>query len=176
MGKKRRKKVHLKFQHTENRKKDALRFLIAGLCFLMLITIFWNQSSTPLKSLSAGYQGYVLKGTLEEQMVDEAGVALIKEWLEQQTSPTLNPFKILFHYRRSTKPIENYDMAIGMAPTTEEDFREYAIYQSGNIIYLRVEPMGIDRVLTARFSQADLESALKPYITGEFRSTSAQTP
>lgn len=176
MRKKRRKKVHLKFQHTKDRKKDAIRFLIAGVCFLMLITVFWNQSTTPLKSLSAGYQGFVLKGSLETQMVDEAGVALIKQWLEEQTSPTLNPFKILTHYRRSTKPTEHYELAIGMAPTTEEDFREYAIYQAGNIIYLRVEPMGIDRVLTARFSSADLESALKPYITGEFRSTSAYTP
>ena len=170
MAKKKRKKPGIKFKFTEDRKKDTLRFLLAGVFFLALITVYWNHSTTPLTSLASGYQGFVLSGQHEQKMLDEAGVALIKDWLEQHTSPTINPLTILIQHRKSRKPDRHYELAIGMTPVDEEGIREYAIYQRGHTIFLQVEPLGIDRVLDATFSATDLESALVPYIKGEFRS------
>ena len=72
--------------------------------------------------------------------------------------------------------MDHYELAIGMTSLAEDGFREYAIYQSGQTIYLQVEPMGIDRVLRASFSASDLEEALEPYIKGEFQSTSTAYP
>ena len=109
-------------------------------------------------------------------MLNEEGVALIKTWLEENTSPTINPFKILVQHHRSESPDQHFELAIGMTSTMEDGFREYAVYQSGNTIYLMVEPMGIDRVLSASFSPKELESALAPYIEGEFVSTATTTP
>ncbi len=170
MAKKKRKPPRIKFHFTANRKKDTLRFLIAGVFFLSLITVYWNNASTPLKSLASGYQGYIIKGRHKQMVIDEKGVALIKDWLEQQTSPTINPLTILVNHQQSRKPTQHYQLAIGMVSTDEEAIREYAIYQNDHTIYLQVEPLGIDRVLDASFSIEDLESALEPYIKGEFRS------
>jgi len=173
MMKKRRKSTRIAFRFTANRKKDVFRFLLAGLCLFSLIAIYWNQFGTPLDSLSQGYQGFVLKGMHQQKMLDERGVALIKSWLEQKTSPTINPLTILQQHRRSGQPTRHYELAIGMRSSDAAAIREYAIYQTGHTIYLRVEPIGIDRVLDATFSARDLESALKPYISGEFRSTAS---
>ncbi len=168
--------VHIKFQFTKNRKKDAIRFLVAFLLFFTIITVYWNQYSSPVKSLAKGYQGFVLKGSLQQKMLDEQGVALIKTWIEENTSPTINPVTILLQHQQSKKPMEHYELAIGMTPLSEDEFREYAIYQSGNTIFLQIEPMGIDRVLRATFSSRDLETALEPYIKGEFLSTTTAYP
>ena len=176
MRKKRLKMVHIQFQFTKDRKKDALRFLIAGLFFFSLVTVYWNRAPTPLKNLEQGYKGFVLKGTHAQKMLDEQGVALIKTWLEQYTTPTINPVTILTQYRRINNPMNHYELAIGMTTSAEDGFREYAIYQSGQTIYLQVEPMGIDRVLHASFSAGDLEKALEPYIKGEFKSTPTVFP
>lgn len=176
MKRKRRRFAHINFQFTTSRRNDIIRFLVAGLIFFSMVTVYWNQSSTPLKNLAQGYQGYIFNGLHEQKMLDEEGVALIKSWLEEQTSPTLNPVTILRQYQHSKKPTENYELAIGMLPLSEDGIREYAIYQIGQTIYLQVEPMGVDRVLSASFSAKDLESALSPYIRGEFRSTANTSP
>lgn len=176
MKRKRRRFAHINFQFTTSRRNDIIRFLVAGLIFFSMVTVYWNQSSTPLKNLAQGYQGYIFNGLHEQKMLDEEGVALIKSWLEEQTSPTLNPVTILRQYQHSKKPTENYELAIGMLPLSEDGIREYAIYQIGQTIYLQVEPMGVDRVLSASFSAKDLESALSPYIKGEFRSTANTSP
>ena len=168
--------VHIQLQFTKNRKKDALRFLVAGLFLFSMITVYWNRAPTPLKNLEQGYQGFILKGALQQKMLDEQGVALIKTWLEQHTSPAINPVSILRQYRHIKKPMDHYELAIGMTSLSEDGFREYAIYQSGRTIYLQVEPMGIDRVLHASFSASDLEKALEPYIKREFRSTTTAYP
>ncbi len=179
MSKKRRRSSKIKFQYTKNRKKDIIRFLVAGISFFAMITVYWNHSVTPLGNLVQGYRGYILQGSHEQKMLDEEGVALIKTWLEENTSPTMNPVTILKQHQFSKNPSNHYDLAIGMVPLDEldeETIRQYAIYQVGNTIYLQVEPLGIDRVLTTTFSIDDLEKALEPYIEGEFRSTTSATP
>ncbi len=176
MAKKRKKRIHIKFQFTESRKKDIFRFLFAGFCFFLMITVYWNQSQTPLSNLESGYQGYVLQGNHQKKMLNEEGVALIKTWLEEQSKPTINPFRILATHRRSQSPDKHFQLAIGMMSEAEDAIREYAIYQTEHTIYLQVEPMGIDRVLSATFSPEELETALMPYLEGEFVSTATTTP
>lgn len=109
-------------------------------------------------------------------MLDEAGVALVKSWLEDSTSASANPLTIIQQHRKNRTPEQEYDLAIAMTPLSEEGIRQYAIYQTGDIIYLQVEPIGIDKVLRASFLPGDLESALEPYIGGEFQSTSISHP
>lgn len=171
MKRKRAKKIQIKFRLTKNRKGDVIRYAIAGLFFFSLLTMYWNHSETPLKNLERGYHGFILAGQYKQHMLDEKGVTLIKSWLEEKTSPSLNPITILVEHQKSKNPEKNYELVIGMTAMTEDGFREYAIYQTQKTIYLRVEPMGIDRVLRASFSANDLQKALKPYIGGEFRST-----
>ncbi len=161
----------IRFRFTKNKKKDLLRYLVAGSFFLLIVIIFWNQSSTPLRGLSFGYQGYIVEGRYKERILNEEGVVLLKTWLEERTRPALNPLTILRQHRLKKQNTDSYDFAIGMQPVSEEaSFREYGVYQKGHTIYLQVEPVGIDRVFKASFTIRELELALEPYIEGDYPS------
>ena len=159
----------IRFRFTKNRWLDALRFLLAGGFFFLLATLFWNRSTTSLKPLEAGYQGFFLEGKWSDRILNSEGVIELKRLVEDRTRPTYNPFVILSHHHNISRDRSGYDLVIGLRPEEKESIlQEFAIYQKGNIIYLQSEPVGIDRVLTASITPEALEEALAPYIEGEF--------
>ena len=166
----------IRFRFTKNRRQDLVRFLGAGVVFFLLITIFWNHGRTPLDAPEAGYEGFILKGTLSGRMLNAEGIAVLRQFIEQNTRPAYDPFTILYHHRRVAAG-GAYDLIIGLRPAdTSASFREYGIYQDGRTVYLQVEPVGIDRVLKANFSPQELENALSPYTGVEFKTNPASEP
>ena len=160
----------IQFRFTKNKKKDLLRYGVAGFFFFLLATFYWNQSTTSLKPLESGYQGFFLQGEMSNRMLTPEGVAFLKEFLEENTVPTPNPFTIIKQHRAIANLQTEHEFILGLRPVDDSTaFREYGIYQNGQIVYLQVEPVGIDRVLTASFTIEDLEKALSPYIRGEFK-------
>ena len=162
--------MKLKPRFSKNKKSDALRFSIAGLAFFALFMVAWNRLATPLGNLKKGYHGYVLRSeTLNDSMINEAGVMLIKEWLEQRTRPIYNPITIIHHTIGHKKQAPYYEFIMGLkGHEGANDFREYGIYLAGHTLYLQVEPIGTNRVLKTTFSPAELEEALSLYIEGTF--------
>ena len=125
----------IQFRKTANRKQDLLRYLLAGVLFLVMVTIYLNQSDPPLDSLTAGYQGFVLKGTHNQHMLSEEGVTLLKTWIDTRTRSAFNPATILQPHRNSENPLDTYELAIGMRPIDEDTgFREYGYYQKGRFV------------------------------------------
>jgi hypothetical protein len=102
---------------------------------------------------------------------------MLKAWLEDRTRPVFNPFTIVRQHQPIGRPDTRYEFAVGMRPVDETAaFREYGVFQQGAIVYLQVEPVGIDRVFRASFTAEELENALMPYIDGDFRSSPAKFP
>ena len=167
----------IRFRFSRNKKIDTLRFFIAGLFFFLLITFFWNRSKTPLSSLDAGYQGFFLEGKWKNRMLTPEGVEFLKEYIETNTRATRNPLTILRHHSAIARGASLYEFVIGLQSVeSSETVREYGIYQRGDVVFLQVEPVGIDRVLTASFTADVLENELTPYIGGEFTSQAISNP
>ncbi len=165
--------MKLKPRSSANKKSDALRFTIAGLALLSLLLTTWNRYATPLHALESGYKGYVIRGeSLQNQIVSEDGVALVRRWIEERTRPSYNPIVILRHYFSHTRRPPFYTLIIGLrapgAGKADGPRRDYGIYVSGQTLYLQVAPAGIDRVLRTSFTARELEAALDSYIEGPF--------
>ena len=162
--------MRLKLRFSKDKKGDVLRFSVAGLVFFALALIAGNRLPPPLNALESGYVGYVLRGDdLHRLIINEEGVALIKDWIDEQTHPTYNPVTIFTHAVGHRQHASFYDLIIGMRAQSEENgFREYALFLAGNTLYIQVEPVGSDRVLKTSFSLMELEDALSVYTEGRF--------
>ena len=94
--------------------------------------------------------------------------------METRTTPTWNPFRILWQRPWYGARTEGYDLVLWMEPeATEPASRLFALYQSDRTLFLRIEFEGRDRVLDASFSLDELERALDPY---RIRPNSRRTP
>ena len=163
--------MKLKPRFSKNKKSDALRFSIAALAFIALFSVAWNRISVPLGDVATGYEGFVLRGTQHQNhIINEEGVAILKEWLETKTRIAYNPISIVSHNIGHRKRAARYELIIGLKSIEGGNgFREYGIYQDGKTIYLQIEPIGSDRVLRTSFTAEELEYALNLYIEGKFQ-------
>lgn len=163
--------MKIKPRFSKNKGSDLLRFSLAGLAFIAVLSIYWNRTSIPLSDVESGYQGFIMQSdTYQGHVISEEGVAILGEWIKSKSSTTLNPFTILRHNISYRHARSEYPLVIGLRGREGTGkFREYGIYQNGHTIYLQIEPIGSDRVLRTSFTAGELEDALSLYIEGKFK-------
>jgi hypothetical protein len=143
------------------------RIVLALLLFFVVGVTLWNVLGVVhLADIDKSYVGQFREGRLTDGSLSAEGVALVKEWVENRTRPAADPIVILKHQFWYNAVTEGYEMKLWMAPTEySPTLREYAIYFSGDILFLRTEHFGRNRVLIASFSVGELERALEPFLS-----------
>jgi len=150
---------------TRNWWKDLLRFAVAAGILLVSLATFWNHGPLHFDFVEEGYRGLFMEGRQLNKTLNQEGTVVFMRWIEQKTKPSLNPITIIWQHYLNKQHAGNYELIFGiLAQDTAAVRREYAIYQTGSNVYLRVEPVGVDRVLIADFTPGELEEALRPYI------------
>ncbi len=150
-------------------KQDLLRYALAFLLFFLMVVPFWNRGPVWLSRPDIYTRGMVIKGEMEGRSLDANGLAWLYRYSAHELKPVVNPFMILYtQYRYRFKP-ETFEVVVGAGetPTTEisaTPLREFAVYQAGRYVYLRIEPNGTNRVLHAKISARELEKSLEAYI------------
>ncbi|MDZ4701976.1 MAG: hypothetical protein SH809_19860 [Rhodothermales bacterium] len=150
-------------------KQDILRYFLAFLLFFLMVVPYWNRGPVWLSRPDTYTRGMIIKGELEGRSLDANGIAWLYRYSAHELKPVINPFAILFNQYRYRFTPEAFEVVVGAGetPTTEisaTPLREFAVYQSGRYVYLRIEPNGTNRVLYAKISGRELEKSLETYI------------
>ena len=142
------------------------RFFLGVLLLGILGVFLWNVVGTiRLTDVDERYKGLFYDGTYTGKHLNSEGARLVKDWIETRTRPSWNFAVILrqqFWYNAVT---EGYDLHLWLEPAQYDgSLHQYAIYQSGSMVFLRIEFKGRNRVLVASFTAEELEEALRPYV------------
>ena len=145
---------------------------------LVLMTLaaatLWNVLGAP--DLGDVDEGTIVRFSHDDRgrEADGRGAALVVDWLRHRARPSWNPFRVLWQQIWYNAATSGYDLVLWLEPGDGDlDRRHYAIYQSGQTIFLRIEFEGRNRVLDASFSADELERALQPFLFGPDRPAEA---
>jgi hypothetical protein len=143
-----------------------MRLFAGSIVAILLAITLWNFVGTvALPDVSPKYIGTVLEGSLEGATVNAEGVALVKDWVENRTRPSIDPVKIIGHQFWYNAITKGYRLKMWMEPFEYLAANElYGIYQQDNYLVLRIEYRRRNRVLVPSFSAEELEQALQPYV------------
>ena len=136
-----------------------------ALLFLMFmgLAIWWNAGTVELE-VSPAYVGAILEGDEKGLIIQGEGVMRLKSLIEQKAPATWLVGAILwqhFWYRVSNR---GYDLAIRLTPPAGTPGLSYGLFQSKNVLYLEIDPIGGNRVLKADFTPNELMELVKPYL------------
>lgn len=139
-----------------------LTLLIA---IILLAPVWWNSGPVLLDQIDADYIGMIRNGRLAGRTISPEGVLVFKNWIETHTRADFVPWNIIWQHFWYNAICDGYSLQIWTEPLGEfARSRNYAVYQSGKIIFLRIEYDGWNQVLRADFSPEELETALEKYL------------
>ncbi len=143
-----------------------MRYIAITILLVLVATVLWNfLGRVSLKDVDAEYAGSVFEGSLDGAEINAEGVALVREWVENKSRPSVDPVKIFAHQFWYNAVTQGYDIKLWMEPREYSSDRElYGIYQKDNYLVLRIEYRRRNRVLVLSFTAAELEAALEPFI------------
>ncbi len=87
------------------------------------------------------------------------GLELAKSWIETRTRPAYGIFTLVWQHLWYNCITSGYELVVWFEPAHSSGTRN-AVYQSGHLIFLRVEPSCWHRVLVADFSAAELRALI----------------
>ncbi|MEZ4701126.1 MAG: hypothetical protein R2834_12390 [Rhodothermales bacterium] len=157
------------YPRTHNLKESVLRYLAAFVLFSLVVIPFWNRGPVFLARPESYGRAMVIKGADANHRLDRRGIARLHQYVTQELRPAFNPITILYQHLRYRYHPEAYELVVGAGEIPEADdllpaTREFAIYQSGDVVFLRIEPIGFNRVLVSKKSVREVEDMLAPYI------------
>jgi hypothetical protein len=150
-------------------------WLIGLLAPLLATATLWNViGAVDLGEVDEGYIVRFSGGSLEGREAGGRGAQLVAEWVADRASPSWNPLRILWHQLWYNASTEGSELVLWLEPGDGDLSRRwFAVYQSGQTLFLRLEFKGKNRVLDAAFSADELEQALDPFLFGPDRPAEA---
>lgn len=132
----------------------------------ILIAVAWNVvGPVSMEDVDKRYQGIFREGKFAGKRLDVDGVLLVKEWIETRTVPSRQAFEILAHQLWYNAITSGYQLKLWIEPAVYLSTpKRYGIHQVDDVIFLRIEFKGRNRVLKASFTIEELEDALEPYV------------
>ncbi len=130
-----------------------------------LATLGWNGTGAlALGDVEEDYRGEIFRGELAGSRLTTAAIEDTRSWIEERTRPTLNPITVWKEQVRYNASTSGYDLALRLEPSGPFDpsRKSYFVYQRANVIFLRQETSGKNRVLIATFSPTELMETIQP--------------
>ncbi len=141
-----------------------IAFIFFVCAYAMLLA--WNMTgAVEMHSLNDNFTIELYSGELEGTYLSPSANSYVKDLIEHHTSTEYRPFRILWHQLWYNWITDGYDQQIWFRPL-EELGPLYAIYMRDNLIFLRLEYSGKNRVLRAEFSRDEFERELRQRLQG----------
>lgn len=140
------------------------KFWLLVIIVLSIIIITWNSNNARLDQVDENYIGCFYHGKLSDSRLNVNGVRVLKKWIETRTRPSVSPLNILWQHLWYNCFTTNYNQVIWISSPSEIAKRNYALYFSGQTIFLRIEYDGWNQVLIAKFTLAELEEELSKHL------------
>ncbi len=125
--------------------------------------VTWNISPVFLDQIDVDYVGKFRSSQPFDKPFNYAGVQVFKKWLERRARPSMNPLKIAWQHLWYNCITSGYDLEIWVETEQFSTKRDYAVYFSGQTVFLRVEPDGWNQVLQADFTPDEFKNELSGY-------------
>ena len=150
----------------QKRRHGRVLRLVAIVAALLVSATAWNViGPLSLEEVDERYAVRMVEGSLDAEMIDRAAALLCAQWVEEKARPVWDPFRILWHQLWYNAWTEGYELVLWIEPEPMDlSLREFAIYQSGRTVFLRLEFEGRNRVLHTSFNAVELEQALAPFL------------
>ncbi|MFZ5949324.1 MAG: hypothetical protein ACOYXC_01365 [Candidatus Rifleibacteriota bacterium] len=141
-----------------------LKTIVVVLILLIFAAVIaWNNGPVKLDEINETYYGTFYDGKMKGQKVNYLGVKLFQNWMETRTRPDRNPLNIIWQHFWYNCIYDGHESVFWVSPQTVTASRNYAIYFTGNTIFLRVEYDGWNQVLKTEFSPRELEFELSRF-------------
>lgn len=140
-----------------------------GVVVLVIIaTVVWNVVGPVTMDVDKRYHGLFREGRFAGKKLDVEGVLLVKDWIENRTTPSQHAFEVLAHQLWYNAFTVGYELKLWIEPASYlPSEKQYAVHMVNDVVFLRIEYSGKNRVLKASFTVADLEAALAPYVVDQ---------
>ena len=140
-----------------------MQFIFIVFLLAICVTTAWNMlGPVQLSGINQDYRVRISEGDLAGQTLNADAALLIQDWVENRTKPEYRPFQIWWHQLWYNAITSGYELKLWVDPN--DSGLRYALYQTGNMIFLRIEYRGKNRVLRAEFNTQELEEALRKYV------------
>ena len=129
------------------------------------VTLLWNWfGPVKLDGINETYSVKIQEGRLTGKNLHRDAVYLVKNWVEKRTRPEVRPIQVWQHQLWYNAVTEGYELKMWIEPGDRSAGKMYALYQTGTMIYLRIEFKGKNRVLRADFTALELERVLEQFV------------
>jgi len=139
-----------------------LKVLLIVWCVLAGVGWLFNGGEVRLEEPFERYQIRDYRVPQDKTWVSPEGRKIVRHWIEKRTRPVISPLTLIWQHFWYNCFTSGYDLNFWIEERNSS-LPSYGIYQSGYLLFLRVEPSCWHRVLVTDFTPQELRGLLASY-------------